>query len=68
MVKSTIAAENYMIRAILLELYKKETDGGSFPMPCYTGNKLLKVDVCIIRDMLEKKKEISSVNWCTSKT
>ena len=52
-------------------------------MPCYTGNKLLlnsvhstkplkekrlKVDVCIIREMLEKKKEIISVNWCTSKT
>ena len=47
-----------MIRAILLELYKKETDGGSFPMPCYTGNKLVKVDVCIIRDMLEKKKKL----------
>ena len=91
-VKSTIAAETlalqealetcYMIRTILLELYKKETDNGLFPIHCYTDNKLLldslhstktlkekrpKVDVCIIREMLEKK-EISSLNWCTSET
>ena len=81
MVKSTIAAEIlalqealetcYMIRTILLELCKKETDNGLFPIHCYTDNKLLldslystkilkekrlKVDVCIIREMLEKKK------------
>ena len=71
-VKSTIAAET---------LYKKETDSGSFPIHCYTDNKSLldsvyftktlkekrlKVDVCIIREMLQKK-VISSVNWCTSK-
>ena len=86
MVKSAKAAETlalqeaietyYMIRAILLELYNKETDSGLFPIHCYTYNKLLlvslhstktlkekrlKVDVCIIRKMLEKK-EISSVN------
>ena len=29
--------------------------------------KRLKIDVCIIREKLENK-EISSVNWCTSKT
>ena len=50
-VKSTIAAETlalqealetcYMIRTILLELYKKETDNGLFPIHCYTDNKLL---------------------------
>ena len=30
--------------------------------------KRLKVDACVIREMLEKKKEISSVNLCTSET
>ena len=80
MVKGTIAVETlplqevqetcYMIRAILLELYKKEADSGSFPIHCYTDNKSLldsvqssktlkekrmKVDVCIINEMLEKK-------------
>lgn len=30
-----------MIRVILLELDKKETDSGSFPIHCYTDNKLL---------------------------
>ena len=60
----------YMIRAILLELCK-ETDSGLFPIDCYTYNKLLldslhstktlkekrlKVDVCMIRKMLEKKR------------
>ena len=90
-VKSTVRAETwalqkaietcYMIRAISLELYKRETESGLFPIHCYTGSKhllnwghstktskekRLKVDVCIIREMLEKK-GISSVNWCTSK-
>ena len=91
-VKSTVRAETwalqkaietcYMIRAISLELYNRETESGLFPIHCYTGSKhllnwghstktskekRLKVDVCIIREMLEKK-GISSVNWCTSKT
>ena len=71
-----------MIRAISLELYKRETESGLFPIHCYTGSKYvlnsghstktlkekrLKLDVCNIREMLEKK-GISSVNWCTSKT
>ena len=38
---STSGKKYYMIRAILLELYKKEADNGSFPIHCYTGNKVL---------------------------
>ena len=81
MVKITIEAETLalqealelcvMIRVILLKLYTKETDGGLFPIHCYTDDKSLfdsihstktlqekwlKVDVCIIREMLEKKR------------
>ena len=80
-VKGTIAAETlalqealetyYMIRAILLELNKKENGSGSFPIYCYTDNKSLldsvhstktfeekrlTVDVSIIREILEKKR------------
>ena len=69
-----------MIRAILLEIYKKEPHSKTFPIHCFTDSKSLldpvhstktlkekrlKVDVCIIREMLEKN-EISSTNWCAS--
>ena len=69
-----------MIRVILLEKYKKEPPSKTFPIHCFTDNKSLldsvhstktlkekrlKVDVCIIREMLEKN-EISLINWCTS--
>ena len=60
----------FMIRVILLEKYKKEPPSKTFPIHCFTDNKSLldsvfstktlkekrlKVDVCIIREMLEKK-------------
>ena len=69
-----------MIRAILLEIYKKEPHSKTFPIYCFTDSKSLldsvhsiktlkekrlKLDVCIIREMLEKN-EISSINWCAS--
>ena len=69
-----------MIRLILLEIYNKESNSELFPIHCYTDNKSLldslystknlkekrlKVDVCIIREMLDKK-EIESINWCSS--
>ena len=66
-----------MIRAILLEIYKNEPHTKTFPIHCLADSstslldslhsiktlkeKRLKVDVCIIRMMLEKN-EISSKN------
>ena len=62
---------------MLLEIYKRDAKSGLFPIPCYTGSKSLvesvhsteilkekrlKVDVCVICEMLEKK-EIESINW-----
>ena len=89
-VKSTLAAETlalvealevcFMIRVILLEIYKKEPHSKTFAIHCFTDSKSLldsvhstktlkekrlKVDVCMIREMLEKN-EISSINWCAS--
>ena len=80
-VKSTLAAATlalvealevcFMIRVILLEIYKKEPHSKTFPIHCFTDSKSLldsvhstktlkekrlKVDVCIIREMLEKTK------------
>ena len=72
--------ECYIIRSILLEIYQNDADSGVFPIHCYSDNKSLidsihstktlkekrlKVDVCIIREMLEKK-EIESIKWCPS--
>ena len=89
-VRSTLAAETlameealeecFIIRSMLLEIYKRDAKSGLFPIHCYTDSKLLlesvhstktlkekrlKVDVCVIREMLEKK-EIESINWCPS--
>ena len=65
---------------MLLEIYKKESHSKIFPIHCFTDSKSLldsvhstktlkekrmKVDVCIIREMLEKH-EINSINWCAS--
>ena len=70
----------FMIRSILLEIFQKDAASGLFPIHCYTDNKSLldslystktlkekrlKVDVCIIREMIDKK-EVESVNWCPS--
>ena len=42
--KDSMSGKKYcMIRAILSELYKKETDSGSFPIHCYTGNKFIRL-------------------------
>ena len=72
--------ECYMIRLILLEIYNKESNSEQFPIHCYTDNKFLlesvystktlkvkrlKVDVCIIQEMFDKK-EIESINQCSS--
>ena len=69
-----------MIRLTLLELFMQKKESRLFPINCYTDNKSLldsvystktlkekrlKIDVCIIREMLEKK-EIESINWCSS--
>ena len=59
-----------MIRVILSESCKSLTDNKSLLDSVHSTKTLkekrLLVDICIIRDMLQKK-EISSVNWCTSK-
>ena len=70
--------ECFITRSMLLEIYKRDAKSGLFPIHCYTDSKLLlesvhstktqkklKVDVCVIREMLEKKK-IESINWCPS--
>ena len=89
-VKSTLAVETlalvetlevcFMIRTILLEIYKKEPHSKTFSIHCFTDSnslldsvhstktlkeKWLKVDVCITREMFEKN-EISLINWCVS--
>ena len=89
-VRSTLAAETlamkealeecFIIRSMLLEIYKRDAKSGLFAIYCYTDSKLLlesvhstktlkekrlKVDVCVILEMLEKK-EIESINWCPS--
>ena len=91
-VKSTLAAETlalieafeacFMIRAILLEIYKQEPHSKTFPIHCFPDSKSLlnsvhstktlkerrlKVDFCITREMLEKN-EISLIIWCVSET
>ena len=85
-VKNTLAVETlalvetleacFMIRTVLLEIYKKEPHSKTFPIHCFTDSKSLldsvhstktlkekrlKVDVCIIREMLGKNK-ISLIN------
>ena len=89
-VRSTLAAETlameepleecFIIRSMLLEIYKGDAKSGLFSIHCYTDSKSLigsvhstktlkakrlKVDVCVIRKLLEKK-EIESINWCPS--
>ena len=61
----------YITRSVLLEMFKKERNSDLFPIPCFTDNKSLlesvysrrnlkekrlKVDACIIKQMLEKRK------------
>ena len=68
--------ECYIIRSMLLGTYNRDTRSGLFLIHCYTGSilllesvystksfkeKRLKVDFCVIREMLEKK-EIQSIN------
>ena len=87
--RSTLAAETlameealeecFIIRSMLLEIYKRDVKTRLFPIHCYTDSKSLlesvhstktlkekrlKVDVCVIREMLEKKNE--SINWYPS--
>ena len=72
--------ECFIIQSMLLEIYKRDAKSGLFPIHCYTDSKSLlesvhstktlkekrlKADVCVIREMLEKK-EIESINWCPS--
>ena len=72
--------ECFITRSILLEIYHRDAESGLFPIYCYTDSvsllesvhstktlkqKRLKVDVCVVREMLEKK-EIKSINWCPS--
>ena len=89
-VRITLAAETlameealeecFIIRSILLEIYKRDAKSGLFPIRCYRDSKSLvesvhstktlkekslKVDACVVREMLEKK-EIESINWCPS--
>ena len=68
-----------MIKSLLCELLNKEKRSGLFPVYCSTDSKSfvdttnatkmltekrLKVDVCIIREMIEKQ-EVTSVSWWT---
>ena len=69
-----------MIKSLLCELLNKEMKSDLFPVYCYIDNKSLvdtinstktltekrlKVEVCIIREMIEKQ-EVKSVSWCDS--
>ena len=45
-------------RAILLELYKKETDSGLFPIHCYTDNKSLLDLVHSTKTLKEKRLKV----------
>ena len=71
-----VLEECFVIRLMLLEIYNRDAKSGLFPIHCYTGSKsllesvystktlkenILKVDVCVILEMLEKK-EIQSIN------
>ena len=68
--------ECFIIRSILLEIYNRDAKSELPLIHCYTDSKSplesvhstknlkekrIKVDVCIIREMLEKK-EIESIN------
>ena len=73
------ALESYfMIRSLLCEVSNKETHPDIFLVHCYTDNKSLvetvnstktltekqlKVDICIIREVIEKQ-EVKQISWC----
>ena len=67
-----------MIKSLLCELLNKDMKSDLFPVYCYTDNKSLddtinstktltekrlKVDMCIIREIIEKQ-QVKSVSWC----
>ena len=67
-----------MIRSLLCEVSNKEMHLDIFPIYCYTDNKSLvetvnstkfltekrlKVDICIIRELIEKH-EVKQISWC----
>ena len=71
---------SFMIRSLLCEVSNKETHPDIFLVHCYTDNKSLaetvnstktltekqlKVDICIIREMIEKQ-EVKQISWCDS--
>ena len=70
----------FMMKSFLCELLNKEISNEVLPIKCYVDNKSLvdsifstktlsekrlKIDICIIREMLNKK-EVYSVEWCKS--
>ena len=72
--------EWFIIQSILLKIYNRDAKKGLFPIHCYADSKSLlvsvhlaktlkekslKIDFCIICEMLEKR-EIESSNWCPS--
>ena len=82
-VKSTLAAETcFMMKSFLCELLKKKISNKVLPIKCYTDNKSLvdsifstktvtekqlKIDICIILDIL-KENEVYSLEWCKSES
>ena len=70
----------FMMKSFLCELLNKEISNKVVPIKCYVDNKSLvdsifstktltekrlKIDICIIRDMLSKN-EVYSIEWCKS--
>ena len=70
----------FLIKSLLYELLNKEMKSDLFSVYCYTDNeplvdtinstktfteKRLKVNLCIIREIIEKQ-EVKSVSWCES--
>ena len=70
----------FMMKSFLCELLNTEISNKVLPIKCYIDNKSLvdsifstkaltekrlKIDICIIRDMLSKN-EVCSIEWCKS--
>ena len=68
----------FMIENLLCEMSNKEMHPDIFPIYCYADNKSLvetvnstktltekqlKVDICIIREVIEKQ-EVKQISWC----
>ena len=59
-----------MIRAILLEIYRKEPHSKTFPIHCFTGSKSLLDSVHSTKTLKEKRLKVDfvSLERCLKKT